>query len=221
MATTVRLAFIVTVHTVPDVESHPVQLEKLLPPEVDGAVRLTEVPSLYVRVNGVVPLPALLMSVGLTAICAPLAGFVEFTVSTRVTTCTGLTVRLAVTVPFKVAVTEAVTTLAVIVVFAVKVALVLLVLVNTVTLEGTTTWVSLLCRATVQPGVGVEPLRVTVPVELLPPCTGLGLKLRLATLGHGQPPGGQMVRMACTVPFSVAVMGALTWPPGTWVLAVN
>ncbi len=61
-------------------EVQPVQDEKLLPLAVDGAVRVIEVPELYVRVKLVFPLPWLELSAGDTVIATPLAGFVELTV---------------------------------------------------------------------------------------------------------------------------------------------
>jgi hypothetical protein len=54
---------------------------KLLPPEVDGAVTVTDVPLLYARVNGVEPLPSPLLSFGDTVMEIPLAGFDEATVN--------------------------------------------------------------------------------------------------------------------------------------------
>ena len=57
---------------------------KVLPPAVDGAVRLTLVLVLYTRVNCVTPLPWPLLSFGLTVTLTPLAGLEEATVRVRV-----------------------------------------------------------------------------------------------------------------------------------------
>jgi hypothetical protein len=62
----------------------PVQELKLFPPDVDCAVKVTDVLLLYVRINWVDPLPCPLLSFGLTVIDTPLAGLVEDTVKVRV-----------------------------------------------------------------------------------------------------------------------------------------
>ncbi len=53
----------------------------------------------------------------------------------------------------------------------------------TVTLAGTCTAVLLLDRLTAAPPLGAAPLKVTVPVEELPPVTVEGLKLKALTVG--------------------------------------
>src|ERR1043166_5104053 len=67
-----------------DVASQPVQLLKVFPPADVGAVRVTDVPLLKVRVDWLDPAPWLLLSLGVTAIFTPLAGFVVATVRTEV-----------------------------------------------------------------------------------------------------------------------------------------
>ncbi len=54
---TVVFALRFTVHVALAAEVHPAQDEKLLPLAVEGAVRVIDVPELYVRVKLVVPLP--------------------------------------------------------------------------------------------------------------------------------------------------------------------
>jgi hypothetical protein len=76
-------AFIVTVQLLPDVLLQPVHELKVLLPDVAGAVNVTDVPLLKVRVNWVEPLPCPFLSLGLTVIGTPLPGFVEATVNTR------------------------------------------------------------------------------------------------------------------------------------------
>jgi hypothetical protein len=79
---TVVLPLIVTLQvTVVDVHP-PLQETNVLPPALAGAVRVTDVPELYVRVKLVLPLAAPLLSAGETVMVAPLAGVVESTVST-------------------------------------------------------------------------------------------------------------------------------------------
>jgi len=78
----VVLAVIDTVQVTVLAEVQPVHEEKVLLPEVEGAVKVTEVPELYVRVKLVVPLAALLLSAGETVMATPLAGLVESTVRT-------------------------------------------------------------------------------------------------------------------------------------------
>jgi hypothetical protein len=70
-----------TVQMVPVVEVHPAQEEKVFVPEVAGAVSVTLVPLLYVRVKLLLPAALPLSSTGETPIATPLAGLVEFTVS--------------------------------------------------------------------------------------------------------------------------------------------
>jgi hypothetical protein len=77
---TVALALIMTVQVVPAVEVHPAQEEKVFVPEVAGAVSVTLVPLLYVRVKLLLPAALPLSSTGETPIATPLAGLVEFTV---------------------------------------------------------------------------------------------------------------------------------------------
>ena len=57
----------------------PAQELKVLPLAVAGAVNVTAVLLLYVRVNWVEPPPCPLLSLGLTVIDTPLAGLVEAT----------------------------------------------------------------------------------------------------------------------------------------------
>lgn len=89
---------------------------------------------------------------------------------------------------------------------------------GTVTLAGVVALALLSDRLTTIPPVGAKPVKVTVPVEEVPPVTVAGLidtALRAA---------GLMVRFAVAVPFSVAVMVAvaaeLTPPVVTVKLAV-
>jgi hypothetical protein len=63
---------------------HPLHETKLSIPDVAGAVSVTATPELYVRTKLVLPLPAPLMSAGLTWIATPLLGLTEFTVSAYV-----------------------------------------------------------------------------------------------------------------------------------------
>ena len=84
MAVTVVLALIVKLQvTVVDVHP-PLHEEKAFPPDVVGAVSVTDVPASYVRVKLVLPFATLLISAGETVIATPLAGVAEFTVSTYV-----------------------------------------------------------------------------------------------------------------------------------------
>jgi hypothetical protein len=76
-------------------------------------------------------------------------------------------------------------------VVAVKVALVAPA--ATVTLAGTCTAALLLDRLTAAPPLGAAPLKVTVPVEEIPPVTAVGLKLSALTVGGA---GGFTVRVA-------------------------
>jgi hypothetical protein len=64
---------------------------------------------------------------------------------------------------------------------------------GTVTLAGTCTAELLLDRLTAAPPLGAAPLRVTVPVEEVPPVTVAGLKLSAPTVGRG---GGFTVSVA-------------------------
>jgi hypothetical protein len=82
LAVTVVLALIDTVQVTVVEEAHPLHEAKVLLPEVAGAVSVTDVPALYVRVKLVLPLVALLLSAGVTVTATPLAGLVEFTVRT-------------------------------------------------------------------------------------------------------------------------------------------
>ena len=59
----------------------------------------------------------------------------------------------------------------------------LLVLASTVTLVGTVTALLLLCNPTVMPPVGAGPVRVTVPVDGLPPTTDVGFTLTAESAG--------------------------------------
>jgi hypothetical protein len=63
----------------------------------------------------------------------------------------------------------------------------------TVTLAGTCTAALLLDRLTTAPPLGAAPLKVTVPVEELPPVTAVGLKLSPLTVGSA---GGFTVSVA-------------------------
>jgi hypothetical protein len=76
----VVLPFIVTLQVSVLAVVHPLHEENGFPLAVVGAVRVTAVPESYVRVKLVVPLPALLLSLGVTEIATPLEGLVEFTV---------------------------------------------------------------------------------------------------------------------------------------------
>ena len=70
----------------------------------------------------------------------------------------------------------------------------------TVTVAGTVASSDPDPRVTTIPPTGAVPVRETVPVELFPPTTEVGLRLRLAT------PGGVTVRLALALaPFKVAV----------------
>ena len=82
MAVTVVLALIVSVQVAPLVLVHPLQEANGFPPAVDGAVRVTEVPESYVNVKLVVPLPALLVSLGDAVMVTPVEGLAESTVRT-------------------------------------------------------------------------------------------------------------------------------------------
>ena len=75
-------------------------------------------------------------------------------------------------------------------VVAVKVALVALA--ATVTFAGTVAALLLLCNATEIPPVGAGPVRVTVPVEELPPTTDVGFMLTAESAG------GFTVSVVCT-----------------------
>jgi hypothetical protein len=78
---TVVLAFKVTLQVTVLAVVHPLQEVNVLLPDVAGAVSVTAVPELYVRVKLVLPLAALLLSAGVTPIATPLAGLAEATVS--------------------------------------------------------------------------------------------------------------------------------------------
>jgi hypothetical protein len=67
-----------------EVELHPLQLAKVFVPDVAGAVSVTLVPLLYVRVKLLLPAALPLLSTGETPIATPLAGLVELTVSVYV-----------------------------------------------------------------------------------------------------------------------------------------
>jgi hypothetical protein len=69
-----------TVQVAPVVEVHPTQEEKVFVPDMTGAVNVTLVPLLYVRVKLLLPAALPLSSTGETPIATPLAGLVEFTV---------------------------------------------------------------------------------------------------------------------------------------------
>jgi hypothetical protein len=74
------LAVIATVQVTVLLLVQPVHEEKLLPPEVAGAVSVTDVPELYVSVKLVVPVVLPPLSAGEAPIATPLTGLVEFTV---------------------------------------------------------------------------------------------------------------------------------------------
>jgi hypothetical protein len=99
---------------------------------------------------------------------------------------------------------------------------------GTVTLAGTVAAVALLESETTEPPSAAAPLRVTVPVEELPPATLVGL--RLSDDNVGAAPGGFTVRTAwrwvkyqalivtavdAETDAVVTVKVALVWPPGT------
>ena len=75
-------------------------------------------------------------------------------------------------------------------VVTVKVALVALA--ATLTLAGTVAALLLLCSETEMPPVGAGPVRVTVPVEELPPTTDVGFMLTAESAG------GLTVSVVCT-----------------------
>ena len=75
-------------------------------------------------------------------------------------------------------------------VVTVKVALVALAV--TLTLAGTVAALLLLCSETEMPPVGAGPVRVTVPVEELPPTTDVGFMLTAESAG------GLTVSVVCT-----------------------
>jgi hypothetical protein len=83
VAVTVVFASISTVQVAPAAVVHPVHAENTVPfvPDAFGAVIVTDVPWLYVRVKLVLPLPVALLSAGATVIATPLAGSTELTVS--------------------------------------------------------------------------------------------------------------------------------------------
>jgi hypothetical protein len=68
------------VHVKPLVDVHPVHDPKTLDPAIEGAVRLTLVPLLYIRVKLVLPELLPLLSTTETPMPTPLAGLVELTV---------------------------------------------------------------------------------------------------------------------------------------------
>jgi hypothetical protein len=79
-------ALIVAVHVVVVALVQPVHELNLFPEALLGAVRVTDVPALYVRVKPVESFPALLLSFGDTAMATALFGFEEFTVRMYVVT---------------------------------------------------------------------------------------------------------------------------------------
>jgi hypothetical protein len=76
----VAFALIVTLQVTVLAVVQPLQDEKTLVPEVAGAVSVTAVPELYVRVKLVLPLPSELLSAVETTMATPLAGVAELTV---------------------------------------------------------------------------------------------------------------------------------------------
>jgi hypothetical protein len=82
LAVTVVFAVSETVHVTVLAVVQPVQEEKVLLPDVEGAVSVTDEPELYVRVKLVIPLLAPLLSAGATVIATPLAGVLESTANT-------------------------------------------------------------------------------------------------------------------------------------------
>jgi hypothetical protein len=78
---TVVFATTVTVQLVVLVRSHPLQLWKLFPLAVLGAVSVTVVPELYVSANDVLPEVLPLLSAGEAVTATPLAGATDETVS--------------------------------------------------------------------------------------------------------------------------------------------
>jgi hypothetical protein len=83
VAVTVFAASIVTIHVAPVAALHPVHERNTLLPAVPGAVKVTCVPFVYVLVNGVVPFPDPLLSIGPAVIDIPLAGSVDRTVNEK------------------------------------------------------------------------------------------------------------------------------------------
>jgi hypothetical protein len=80
VAVTVEFALMVTWQATVAVAVHPAQEAKVLLPAAAGAVIVTAVPALYVRVKIALPFVAPLLSAGKTLIPTPVAGFTEFTV---------------------------------------------------------------------------------------------------------------------------------------------
>lgn len=76
------MASIVSAQVTVFVDAHPDQEEKLLMPDLGGAVRVKDVPALYVREKLVVPLDVSLFPAEVTEMDTPVAGLDEFTVST-------------------------------------------------------------------------------------------------------------------------------------------
>ena len=84
VAVTVVLALIVTWQTAVAAVVHPAHEEKVLLPAFAGAVTVTTVPELYVRVKVALPFVAPLLSAGETVMLTPVAGLTEFTVRVKV-----------------------------------------------------------------------------------------------------------------------------------------
>ena len=92
---------------------------------------------------------------------------------------------------------------------------------GTITLEGTLTALLLLESATCAPPAGAGPLRVTVPVEDVPPITLVGLSISEETVGRG---GGATVRVieaVCVKVPDVPAMVAVTVPTLAALLALS
>jgi hypothetical protein len=81
LAVTVVFAVKVTLHVVPVLVVQPLHEENVSVPDVAGAVSITAVPELYIRLNSVVPLELPLLSAGEAEMATPADGFVEATLS--------------------------------------------------------------------------------------------------------------------------------------------
>jgi len=132
-----------------------------------------------------------------------------------VTWLAAFTVKLAeVEAPLRVAVMLPVWLVETVFVVTVKVALVAPA--ATVTVAGTVAAVRPEVRLTESPPVGAAPVRVTVPVELVPPVTEVGFKLTVESTG------ALTVRVAVAETlFAVAVIVAVWFDPTATVVAVN
>ena len=90
VAVTVEFAFMVMLHVTVVALVQPDHEPNVFAPAVVGAVTVTAVPALYVRVSVAVPLPCPLLSAGLTAMLTPDVGLLVFTVRVYVVAGGGL-----------------------------------------------------------------------------------------------------------------------------------